>query len=221
MDLTRITLPPEWAALGWCIAVPALAQAARRAPWKRFADGEQVHVWYGAIFAVLMLWNLQATVGEGFTFHLLGMAALTLIAGLPLALVGAASAVAVLMVVRGGVPSSAGLAWCAMALVPAGVSWLTLRFAETRLPPNFFVYVFVVAFFGAALSLMAAGFASAVVLTAGAGWSSGLVFGDYLPYLFYLSFGEATLTGMALTLMVVYRPRWVATFDDRRYIDGR
>jgi uncharacterized membrane protein len=81
MDLTRIALPPEWAALGWCVAIPALALAARCAPWKRFADGELVHVWYGTIFAVLMLWNLQATVGEGFTFHLLGMAALTLIAG--------------------------------------------------------------------------------------------------------------------------------------------
>jgi uncharacterized membrane protein len=24
-----------------------------------------------------------------------------------------------------------------------------------------------------------------------------------------------------LTLAVVYRPRWVSTFDDRRYLDGR
>jgi uncharacterized membrane protein len=26
---------------------------------------------------------------------------------------------------------------------------------------------------------------------------------------------------MALTLAVVYRPQWVATFDDARYITGR
>jgi uncharacterized membrane protein len=30
----------------------------------------------------------------------------------------------------------------------------------------------------------------------------------------HLAFGEATLTGMVLMLMVVYRPHWVATFDD-------
>lgn len=30
-----------------------------------------------------------------------------------------------------------------------------------------------------------------------------------------------TLTGMVLTLAVVYRPSWVATFDDARYIKGR
>ena len=28
------------------------------------------------------------------------------------------------------------------------------------------------------------------------------------------------MSGMVLTLAVVYRPRWVATFDDARYIPG-
>jgi uncharacterized membrane protein len=108
-----------------------------------------------------------------------------------------------------------------MAALPVAVTWATLRLAERRLPPNFFVYVFVVAFFGAALSLLAAGLAGALVLTLGAGRPAELVFGDYVPYLVYLAFGEATLNGMALTLLVVYRPHWVASFDDRRCIEGR
>jgi uncharacterized membrane protein len=29
------------------------------------------------------------------------------------------------------------------------------------------------------------------------------------------------LTGMILTLLVVYRPEWVTTFDDRRYLTDR
>jgi uncharacterized membrane protein len=37
----------------------------------------------------------------------------------------------------------------------------------------------------------------------------------------YLGLGEAMLTGMLVTLAVVYRPQWVATFDDERYIVGR
>jgi hypothetical protein len=63
------------------------------------------------------------------------------------------------------------------------------------------------------------GVAAAFVLAFGAGLPAPLVFGEYVPYLLYLAFGEATLTGMALTLMVVYRPQWVATFDDARYLD--
>ena len=93
--------------------------------------------------------------------------------------------------------------------------------AERRLPPNFFVYVFVATFFGAGLSLAVSGIAGAVALTWGGGRAAGLVFGEYVPYLIYLAFGEATMTGMLLTLAVVYRPRWVATFDDARYIIGR
>jgi uncharacterized membrane protein len=33
-----------------------------------------------------------------------------------------------------------------------------------------------------------------------------------------MAWAEAFTTGAALTLMVVYRPDWVATFDDARYL---
>ena len=44
------------------------------------------------------------------------------------------------------------------------------------------------------------------------------VLDDYVPYLVYLAFAEGTLSGMLITLLVVYRPQWVATFDDLRYL---
>ena len=158
---------------------------------------------------------------KGFRFHLLGVAAFTLLAGPALALVGGAVVVILQIVVRGGLWANAGLAFVTMVAVPVATAWLVLRVAERRLPPNFFVYVFVVAFFGAGLSLAVAGIAGAVALTWGAGRAAELVFGEYVPYLIYLAFGEATVSGMLLTLAVVYRPRWVATFDDARYITGR
>jgi uncharacterized membrane protein len=201
--------------------LPVVALAMYRAPWTRFAESEPVHVWYGTIFCVIVLWNVQATVGEGFRFHLLGVAAFALLAGPWLALVGGAIVVPLQIAVRDGLWANAGLAFVTMVALPVATVSLVLRVAERRLPPNFFVYVFVSAFFGAALSLVIAGLAGAVALTAGAGRPAELVFGEYVPYLVYLAFGEATLTGMVLTLAVVYRPQWVATFDDARYLDGR
>ncbi len=214
-------LPTLWTIAGWVVAAAIVARAVQVAPWRRFSASEPVHVWYGAILFVLMLWSLQATVGEGFTFHLLGVTALTLIVGPALALVGSAVAIALLLAVHGGLWANAGVALVTMAAVPVTVTRLVLRFAESRLPPNFFIYVFVVAFFGAGLAYMLAGVAGAAALALGAGLSAGVVFGEYAPYFVYLAFGEATLTGMVLTLAVVYRPRWVATFDDARYLDGR
>jgi uncharacterized membrane protein len=221
MDLTAVTLPAALSAVGWAFALPLLLMAARVAPWQRFSTSEPVHVWYGGIFSLVVLWSIQATVGEGFTFHLLGVAAFALLVGAPLALAGTAIAVAVNVVVRNGVWVNAALVWLAMAAIPVGATRLVLRFAERALPPNFFVYIFVVTFFGGALSLVAAGVAGALLLTFAVGLPAELVFGEYVPYLLYLAFGEATLTGMVLTLAVAYRPQWVATFDDARYLKGR
>jgi uncharacterized membrane protein len=221
MDLTGVALPPAWTAGAWIAAAALLLWALSVAPWGRFADSESVHVWYGTIFGQAALWSIQATVGDGFTFHLLGVAVSVLLSGVPLALVGAAVAVAVNVAVHAGLWVNGPLVWLTMAALPAAATAAALRVGERRLPPNFFVYVFVGAFFGGALSFAAAGAAGAAVLVAAAGQPADIVLGQYLPYLGYLAFGEATLTGMVVTLAVVYRPSWVTTFDDARYLDGR
>ncbi len=221
MDPTTATLPFAAVAAGWILAAPLLAHAVRVAPWRRVIEGNAVHVWYGGIFCLIVLWSMQATIGDAFTFHLLGVSAFTLAVGPALALAGVALALAIEIAVRGATWQNAGIAFVTMAAIPVTVTALVLRFAERRLPPNFFVYVFVGAFFGAWLSYAAAALAGAAVFTLGAWPSASTVFGEYAPYFLYLAFGEATLTGMVITLAVVYRPQWVATFDDARYLDGR
>ena len=221
MDTTAVPLSAAWTVAGWVLALPLVLCAAWAAPWRRLGDSEQAHVWLGGVFCLVALWSLRATVGDGYTFHLLGITAFTLAVGPALAVAGSALAVALLIAVRGGLWLNGAIAYLTMAALPVGASWLVLRLAERRLPPNFFVYVFVAAFFGAALAYGAAGLAGATVLTSAAGMPAGRVFGEYVPYLLYLAFGEATLNGMLLTLAVVYRPRWVTTFDDGRYLAGR
>ena len=50
---------------------------------------------------------------------------------------------------------------------------------------------------------------------------------DFLPYgqclvaIPLLMFGEAFLNGMVMTLLIAYKPRWVATFHDAWYLDGK
>ncbi|HYQ98616.1 MAG TPA: energy-coupling factor ABC transporter permease [Casimicrobiaceae bacterium] len=221
MDPTAATLPLALVAAGWILAAPLVAHAVRVAPWRRVIAGEAVHAWYGGIFCLIVLWSIQATIGDTFTFHLLGVSAFTLAVGPALALAGAALALALEIAVRGATWVNAGVAFVTMVAVPVAVTALVLRFAERRLPPNFFVFVFVGAFFGAWLSYGAAALAGAAVLALGAFPSAATVFGEYAPYFLYLAFGEATLTGMVITLAIVYRPQWIATFDDARYLDGR
>jgi uncharacterized membrane protein len=45
---------------------------------------------------------------------------------------------------------------------------------------------------------------------------------QYTPYAVLLvSWSEAFLTGMVVTIMAVYRPQWLETFDDAKYIQNR
>ena len=113
------------------------------------------------------------------------------------------------------------LVWAVFLLsvaLPIVVVLAVLRITQSHLPDNFFVYVLAVAFAGSALSLAAAGLGSAAVIAGSGAMSAATIFGDFAPYLLYLAFAEGTMTGMLVTLAVVYRPDWLATFDDARYL---
>lgn len=221
MDVADLSVSTVWAIAGWALALPLLAWAAWRGDWSRYRENEPVHAFLGALAAMIALWSVRGSVGSTFAFHLLGSAILALAAGAPRALAGGAVAVALVTALRGAPPQNAAWVWLTMVALPVGVVGLLLRGLERFLPPHFFVYVFAGAFGGGALSFGAAGLAGAAYSVWAAGLPADLVFGEYAPYLAYLAFAEGTLTGMIVTLAVVYHPDWVATFDDDRYLRDR
>ena len=221
MDAAVVALPAGWTAGTLLLASAILAYAAWRAPWRRFAESEAVHVWYGSIFALVLLWSMRAVVADVVVIHLLGTAGFALASGGPLALVGGACVVVIVALVQGTPLVNAPLVFLLSVALPVAVALSFLRATQRHLPPNFFVYVFGGAFLGPALAYGASGLAGAAVLVLTGSAAADVVLGDYVPYLLNLSFAEATLTGMVLTLLVVYRPAWVTTFDDGRYLHRR
>ena len=83
---------------------------------------------------------------------------------------------------------------------------------------KFCVYIFVVAFGGAALARFMALLASLCLWSLNDGQSLRRLLSEYLPYGIHLAFAEALLTGMIVTIAVVYKPQWISTFDDKRYL---
>lgn len=199
-----------------------LSWAVRTAPWHRLADDERRHVWMGAIVVLTLLWSLKAGAKPGLHLHLLGATAFTLMFGRQLALIG-------LSVVLAAVTLNAYLkgieGWQVYALnaltliaVPVFVAHLVLRFVERFLPPNIFIYFFVAAFFGGGLTAVSSGLFGGLLFWLAGIYSFDLLISDYLLFHILLGFSEAWLNGAAITLMVVYFPRWVCSFDDRRYL---
>ncbi len=78
--------------------------------------------------------------------------------------------------------------------------------------------MFVIGFACAALTVMVQGAVAAAALASAGAYTVEFLLSEYLPFFLLLGFSEAWISGAVITLMVVYRPGWVAAFDDRRYL---
>lgn len=208
-----------WAA--WAVWAAAFVLCIRRAPWARLKESSQSNLWLGMVVLLTLLWSLKAGIKPGLALHLLGATTFTLCAGPELAFLG-------LSAVLAGVTLNGAAGWFSFALnsllmagVGVTVSWTILRFSERWLPKHFFVYLFVNAFFGSALTLFVVGLGISGVLGLAGAYDFGYLWDEYLQYFLLLGFSEAWLSGMVMTLFVVYKPHWVATFDDSRYLAGK
>lgn len=61
--------------------------------------------------------------------------------------------------------------------------------------------------------------AVALIIVAGTDPEAVYLAQEYARFLPLLMPSEAFITGMLLSILLVYHPSWVATFNDHRYID--
>lgn len=207
-----------WAWAAWLPLAAVWLWCLRTAPWQRLKEEGQLNIFLGTVVVLMLMWSMKAGVRPGLNLHLLGATAITLMFGRQLAIVG-------LSLVLAAVTLNGGAGWQAYALnalllaaFPCVVAFAVLRVVERWLPAHLFIYIFVAAFFGAALTAGATGLASTLLLLLADVYPAQTLLTDFLPYFLLLGFSEAWLNGAAVTLMVVYFPRWVGTFDDRRYL---
>lgn len=210
-------------AAGWAIATTAIAlllagRAARRAPWSLLADGFRLHGWLGASLAVALAWILSAKPLPGLSLHLLATPLVALMFGRDLGVVAAVPAVLAAWLWRGTDWSGIPATWLLAAWVPVTVADGLRRLADRHIPRNPFTFIFLQGFFAPGLAyaftVVAATLAHAAAGTAP--WAR--LSGEFLPYGLLLAWGEAFLSGLLAAIFVVYEPRWMATFDDARYL---
>ncbi|HEY9199310.1 MAG TPA: energy-coupling factor ABC transporter permease [Gammaproteobacteria bacterium] len=207
--------------LGYLGALAWLGMALLRMPWRRLYDNAFTHVFFGASVAVLLLWGLHAGVPPTLHFHLLGVTVLTLMFGWQYA------ALAVTLILIGttlngqGSWVSFGLNLLCMGAIPVTLSWWLLRWAQRRLPHNFFIYVYINGFFAAGAAILATGAAGVGLLWLTEVHTLDWLGYHYLPFFPLMFFSEAVMNGMVMTLLVALRPDWVHSFDDNLYINGK
>lgn len=189
----------------------------RKVAWRALPEAA-VSAWCGACVVLLGFALARAGLQPGLSFHLLGATIFTLMMGPWLALL-ALSLVLVVLAAAGFLdPQALGLnALLSYAPVVALTS-AVLRWARQRLAPNLFVYVFVNAFLTGAAGMLLAAACGLLALGLAGAYATDHLLENALPFYFLLSWSEAFTSGLVTAILIVYRPHWVATFDDRRYL---
>lgn len=220
METASIALGPLWQVIALLLLVPAYVVALKRLPLSTLqAEPRLQHMLYASAIILMLTWSFRAGISAGLSIHFLGMTTLTLVFGWDLALL--AGGTALLVITALGVESWQMLPvnGLTQVLVPASVCILVLRQAERRLPPNFFIYLFIVAFLGGGITVASSGLSLATLLGLAGIHDWEKIYLEYVRYLPLIMFPEGLINGIIMTGLMVFHPDWIRTFNARRYID--
>ncbi len=210
-----------WQTLGWLGVLVLCWFGWRAGAFSRLKDTDRLNLFLGVAVALMVMWQIRTGVRPGLSFHLLGASVAVLMLGfwrgwLAVSLAAAATALAG----KSSLPAL-GLEIMVFCALPAAFSWFLYRLVDRKLPNHFFIYVLVNGFFGAALAVAMVALVSTLVMAMAGAYKSEYLLEHYTPYYFLLSWSEAFTTGMTITLLAVYKPEWLETFDDARYIRNK
>jgi uncharacterized membrane protein len=198
-----------------------LVSVLRGMVWEEiFVPGRVQHALI-AVALLAVIWSMRAETVDGLAMHFLGAAVATLIFGWRLAILMLAVVVVILAGLGLVEPLMIPFTILVSGVLPVLTTWVLLRVSERRLPPHMFIYLYVVGFFGGALSVLAVMVANALLYGLFTPLAWDLVLSEYLRYTMLLVLPEGVLNGMIITGLVMFRPEWVATYSDARYVDGR
>lgn len=210
---------PQWPLItSSLIALAILIPAMLTYQWSALRQhrGAQ-HFFYGSVVVLSVLWNMQAGILPGLSFHVMAITAVTLMMGWRLALLSTLLMQTVLVLTGKIWWGSLGYSYLLSCVLPVLFSYGFYKLVYSRLSHNPFVYILVAGFLNAGLT-----HAFSDILQSAALWqlnihSFNAIWHDYLRYLPMMMFPEGVINGMFITGMVVFHSRWMSTFDEDSY----
>lgn len=208
----------QWA--GWLIWLALLVMSFPREFWPKFkAEKDYQHLVLATGTVMFLLWSLRAGIAEGLQVHFLAVTVLVLSHGWQIA--GLMGSMPIVLLAVAGINEwqNTGLHALMTVFFPAMFSYAVFLFSYRFMARHLFIYIFVAAFLNGALTMVVH-----MLLTSGWVYLAGdytwaYIVDNYLMLLPLLLFPEALINGMAITLLVVYKPQWVRTFADRDYFE--
>lgn len=217
MNLLYDTAPLPLVVLGWIVVAPWLVLSVLAVRRKFLPSPVSEHAWLAAIVVTAFLWVLHVRSPVGLDFGLLGGALFTLVFGRARAILGLLAALALHTLLIGGSWLNFGLNGTLLAVIPACSASLLQRAIERWLPKNIFVFIFGNGLF---VTLVVTALASVLLLAASAAGADAPPgqLREHLAYSLLLAWGEALVSGMIFSALVVFLPQTVLTYSQDTYL---
>jgi len=221
MSFAQSVLAPWALVMTWLLSLGVIVWCLCLRPWRPLLEDTALqHRWMAATLAIMLMWQLRAQAVDWLTLHLVFTVLMTLVFKMPLALISNVMVNVAMVAIGRNDWSLMGANVLVTGIVPATVTGFVWRIVDRRLPDNLMVFLFACGFFGTALATLGGGLSTvALIIVAGTDPEAVYLAQEYARFLPLLMPSEAFITGMLLSILLVYHPSWVATFNDHRYID--
>jgi uncharacterized membrane protein len=207
-------MPHAFAVTELTLVAAAIAAALLFRPWQVLRAPALRDPWLAALVVLPLLWAAQSRLPPEFPAALSGACLLVLMFGWPLAVLTLCAVAAAAGLLAGGDAARALELAAWNGAVPATAA-LAIGVATRRwLPNHLFVYILARAFVGTALATVLAAALRAWLASADAGAAGAAIF----PAAWLIAWGEAFLTGALTAIFVAFRPQWLLTWSDARYL---
>ena len=221
MEFPAGFLPTNLLILSHILFWPFFIEALIKARWQHLKNFHDSNVLFGAVAITAVFWSMDASIRTGINFHLTLIPLLSLMFGRHFTLFACILILGLLSLFNNaslqGIPINVFL----FAVIPGLVISALLVFARRYLPHNFFIYIFINAFFGAAISVFLSVMATYGLFRFFDVYTDEVLMHDYMPFGLMMMFPEAFITGALISLFVVYKPQWVSSFNDELYLKGK
>lgn len=220
MDLNSIHLANIWLATHW-LYWPVLLWAIYRAPWPIILQKDSSNILFASCAVLFLFWHLRINLEDGLSIHLLGSTILTLMFRWQVALMS--NAIILLGITLTSQADFQAFAMNAilMGVIPIGITHFFWRINERFLPANYFIYIFFAAFLAGGVSILTTGYISYRLLSLLPNPLIEEVLDQYMMIFIPIMYPEAFISGAVISIFVIYKPEWIATFDDRRYLHNK
>lgn len=194
----------------------ACGVAASMAPWRGLGRSPVQNPWLAMLVLLPLLWSAKSALPGGPVLQLSGAALMVLMLGWPLTVLTLLPVAAAAAWVSQVGPTDA-LRWLVWnGLAPATLA-LVLGLGTRRwLPQHLFVYILARGFAATALAMTLAGALEV--------WRHPLPVGTDASSLllahWLIGWGEAFATGALTAIFVAFRPQWLRSYSDQRYLPG-